>query len=229
VEDYVKRKRLQVPAAEPTEQSSSPASLPLSADNSAPVVSSREQAQGEQSRSQKQDLWEQAHRLHEQGYGIRTIAKLLGLARNTVRRYLKMEEDWQAAPRPRRRSLLDPYRDYVLTRWMAGEHTGTHLTREIRSQGYQGCDTLVREVTTYLRKTYPDVVALPRQHPTSQPGLPLPHLAPTSSPRQIHWLLAKKREALGEEEQEELTRLLEGSEEVCLLYRLLQAFRRDDP
>jgi transposase len=37
-------------------------------------------------------------------------------------------------------------------------------------------------------------------------------------------LLAKKREALGEEEQAELARLLKGSEEVCLLYRLLQAF-----
>ena len=224
VEDYVKRTRLQVPAAEPTEQSSSPLPLPLSAESSALVVRTREQAEGEQSRSQRQDLWEQAHRLHEQGYGVRTIAKLLGLARNTVRRYLKMEENWQAAPRPRRRSLLDPYRDYLLTRWMAGEHNGNQLTREIRSQGYQGCDTLVREVTTLLRKTYPDVVALPRKHPTSQAGLPLPQLAPKSSPRQIRWLLAKKREALGEEEQEELARLLEGSEEVCLLYRLLQAF-----
>src|SRR5437660_8845078 len=37
VEDYVKRKRIQVPAAEPTEQSSSPASLPLSAESSALV------------------------------------------------------------------------------------------------------------------------------------------------------------------------------------------------
>jgi transposase len=82
----------------------------------------------------------------------------------------------------------------------------------------------VREVTTHLRKTYPDVTALPRQHPTSQPGLPLPYLAPKSSPRQIRWLLAKKHEALGEEEQAELARLLKGSEEVCLLNRLLQAF-----
>ena len=132
VEDYVKRKRLQVSAAEPTEQSSSPPSLPLSTESSAPVVSSREQSEGVQSRSQRQDLWEQAHRLHEQGYGVRTIAKLL--------------------------------------------------------------------------------------------GLPLPHLAPKSSPRQIRWLLAKKREALGEEERAELARLLKGSEEGCLLYRLLQAF-----
>jgi hypothetical protein len=100
--------------------------------------------------------------LHEQGYGVRTIGKLLGLARNTVRRYLKMEEGWSAAPRPTRRSLLDPYRDYLFTRWMQGEHNGNQLTREIRSQGYQGCDTLVREVTTRLRKTYPDVASLPR-------------------------------------------------------------------
>jgi transposase len=141
-----------------------------------------------------------------------------------VRRYLKMEEGWSVAARPKRRSLLDPYRDYLLTRWTAGEHNGNQLTREIRSQGYQGCDTLVREVTTYLRKTYPDMASLPRKHPSSQPTPPPPLLVPKSSPRQIRWLLAKKCQELGEEEQAELARLLEGSEEVCLIYRLLQAF-----
>ncbi len=224
VDDYVKRKHIRIPAAEPTEQSSSVPSLPLPAESSAPFVTSREQPESEQSRSLRLDLWEQAHRLHEQGYGVRTIAKLLGLARNTVRRYLKMEEGWSVAARPKRRSLLDPYRDYLFTRWMQGEHNGNQLTREIRSQGYRGCDTLVREVTTYLRKTYPDMASLPRKHPSSQPTPPPPLLVPKSSPRQIRWLLAKKCQELGEEEQAELARLLEGSEEVCLIYRLLQAF-----
>lgn len=224
VEEYLKRKRIQLPAAEPTEPPSSALPLPSSAESHAPVASSPEQSESKPGRSQRQDLWEQAHTLHEQGYGVRTIAKLLGLARNTVRRYLKMEEGWQAATRPRRRSLLDPYRDYLLTRWIQGEHNGNQLTREIRSQGYQGCATLVREVTTQLRKMYPDVTALPRKRPSSQPTLPLAQLAPKSSPRQIRWLLAKKHEELDAEEQAELARLLKGSEELSLLYRLLQAF-----
>jgi transposase len=126
--------------------------------------------------------------------------------------------------RPTRRSLLDPYRAYLLTRWMQGEHNGNQLTREIRSQGYQGCDTLARELITQLRKTYPDVAALPRTQPSSQQAPPPPLLVPKSSPRQIRWLLIKKREELSEAEQAELTRLLEGSEEVRLIYRLLQTF-----
>ena len=226
VEDYLKRNRIRVPAAEPSEQPSCPA-IPSSFEGTqASLTSVSQQHQDEHRRDQRQDLWEQAHTLHEQGYGVRTIAKLLGLARNTVRRYLKMAEGWSVASRPKRRSLLDPYRDYLLTRWMQGEHNGNQLTREIRSQGYQGCDTLAREVITQLRKTYPDVAPMPRTHPTSQPAPPPPPLAPKSSPRQIRWLLAKRREELSEEKQAELAHLLAGSEEVRLIYRLLQAFLR---
>jgi transposase len=221
VEEYLKRKRIQIPVTESKEtDSSSP-----SQDSQAPQDPKPVACEGEQARNQKQELWEQAHTLHQQGYGVRTIAKLLGIARNTVRRYLKMDEGWQTAPHPKRRSLLDPYRDYLLTRWMQGEHNGNQLTREIRSQGYRGCDTLVRAFTTSLRKRYPDVTALPRKPPSSQPSPPLPTLTPKSkSPRELRWLLAKKPEDLDQEEQAELSHLLDASEEVRLLHRLLQAF-----
>ena len=142
-------------------------------------------------------------------------------------RYLKMDTRWHAAPRPKRRSLLDPYRDYLLTRWMEGEHNGNQLTREIRSQGYQGCNTLVREVITSLRKTYPEAEAsaLPRKHPTLQPSPPLLTLSPKSeSPRELRWLLAKKPEELDQVEQAKLSRLFDRSEELRVIYRLLQAF-----
>jgi transposase len=224
VEEYLKRKRVQICADEPQQVSSS---TPASSSQASHTPQARElvMCEGEQMRNQRQDLWEQAHALHEQGYGVRTIAKLLGIARNTVRRYLKMDDGWQAAPRSKRRSLLDPYRDYLLSRWMQGEHNGNQLTREIRAQGYQGCDTLVRAFTTQLRKTYPDVAAVPRKHPTSEPSPPLPALSPKPcSPRELRWLLAKKPEKLDQEEQAALFRLLEGSEEVCVVYRLLQSF-----
>jgi transposase len=224
VEDYLKRKRIRIPDIEPADQ-------PVCLDQGSTVESvstlagqTRKGQMDEQYTDQRQKLWEQAQMLHEQGYGVRTTAKLLGLARNTVRRYLKMEEGWSAAPRPTRRSLLDPYRDYLCTRWMQGEHNGNQLTREIRSQGYQGCDTLVREVTTRLRKTYPDVASLPRTPASTQPTTPPPPLVVKSSPRQIRWLLVKQHEKLDETEQAALARLLEGSEEMRLLHRLLHTF-----
>ncbi|HCI78619.1 MAG TPA: ISL3 family transposase [Ktedonobacter sp.] len=224
VEDYVKRKRIQIPTASSPEPSCGvpTASVPQARQATQTIMPEKSQREG--CGSQKQELWEQVHVLHTQGYGIRTIARLIGLARNTVRRYLKMEEGWYAASPPTRRSLLDPYRDYLLTRWMQGEHNGNQLIREIRTQGYQGCDTLAREVVTRMRKTYSDAAALPRKHPTLQAASPLPPLSPKSSPRQIRWLLAKKREELRDEEQTELSRLLEASEEVHCVYRLLQTF-----
>jgi transposase len=224
VEDYLKRKRIRIPEVEPPDQSSC-LERGSSVENAhTPEENTRKVQLDEQYKDQRQELWEQVHTLHEQGYGMRTIAKLLGLARNTVRRYLKMEGGWHVAARPKRRSLLDPYRDYLFTRWTAGEHDGNQLTREIRSQGYKGCDTLVRDYTTHLRKTYPDIAALPRAPASAQPTPPPPPLVSKSSPRQMRWLLIKKREELGEEEQAELTRLLEGSEEVRLVHRLLHAF-----
>ncbi len=224
VEDYVKRKRIQMPIASSQEQTSCVQRESPSQDNQATEARTLQKQQSEGCKNQRQELWEQAHVLHDQGYGVRTIAKLLGLARNTVRRYLTMEEGWQTATPPKRRSLLDPYRDYLPARWMQGEHNGNQLTREIRTQGYQGGDTLAREAITSMRKTSPEVVALPRKQPSSQATPALPQLSPKSSPRQIRWLLAKKREELREEEQVDLSRVLEGSEEVRLVYRLLQAF-----
>ncbi len=224
VEDYLKRKRIRVPEVEPAAQPSCLDQASSVENAHTPPEQTCKVQLDEPYKDQRQDLWEQAHALHERGYGVRTIAKRLGLARNTVRRYLKMEEGWSVAPRPKRPSLLDPYRDYLFTRWMQGEHNGNQLTREIRSQGYRGCDTLVRTVTTHLRKTYPDVASLPRTPASSQPTAPPPPLVPKSSPRQIRWLLVKKRVDLGEEEQAALVRLLQGSEEVRLVHRLLQAF-----
>jgi len=124
VEDYVKRKRIQVPAAEQPVQPSCPALRSSVEGPQTPEESTRQTLLDEQRKDQRRDLWEQAHTLHKQGYGVRTIAKLLGLARNTVRRYLKMAEGWSVASRPKRRSLLDPYLAYLFTRWMQGEHNG---------------------------------------------------------------------------------------------------------
>ncbi len=47
------------------------------------------------------------------GRSIRGIAGELGIARNTVRRYLKSPDAVRAKPRPHRGSKLDPYTVYI--------------------------------------------------------------------------------------------------------------------
>ncbi|HKB47650.1 MAG TPA: ISL3 family transposase [Ktedonobacterales bacterium] len=60
--------------------------------------------------SRRQERFLQVHARQQAGVSIRAIAREFGLARNTVRRYLRAVRcpDWR---RPRRRSRLDPHHD----------------------------------------------------------------------------------------------------------------------
>ena len=72
------------------------------------------------------------------GRSIRGIAGDLGIARNTVRRYLKSPEAMRPKRRPRRDSKLDPYREYVDRRMREGLENCVVLHRELISLGYEG-------------------------------------------------------------------------------------------
>ena len=92
-----------------------------------------------------------------------------------------------------------------------------HLLREIREQGYDGCDTVLRAFVTQLRKNLPVKAASRRK--ASSPIRTIP-----KTPREIRWLLAKHREDLDPDECAGLDRLLQSSEEVSALRSLLYTF-----
>ena len=77
------------------------------------------------------------HELQTQGKSIREIARILGIARNTVRRYLRGKPE--AVPRLGRGSVLDAYKAQI-RRWIAEDHLyncETMLPR-LQEQGYSG-------------------------------------------------------------------------------------------
>jgi transposase len=86
-----------------------------------------------------------------QGKPIRTIAKELGLARNTVRKYVR-EGSAQGRTRPKRPSKLDPYREQV-RRWVCDDHQYNceTLVRRLQALGYTGKTTLVKDFVRPLR------------------------------------------------------------------------------
>ena len=94
------------------------------------------------------------HELRHQGLSISAIARQTGLARKTVRKYLK--QGLQApryGPRAPRAQLLDPYRAYLRERVKAYPRIrATRLLREIRQLGYAGCYS---QLTAYLRDIRP--------------------------------------------------------------------------
>ena len=82
--------------------------------------------------------------LHDQGRGlsVRAISRELGIARNTVRKYLKLDEAAidQAQEDPSRTKRLDGYRDFLIHQLKTYHQlSAVKLARRLREvKQYQG-------------------------------------------------------------------------------------------
>lgn len=112
------RKRAYLPMLEATSsaEKTPPVAVP------APLAAStNQQEDGEQTsitqaealrqlrRSKRYERYQTVVALHQQGLGARTIARKLGISRNTVRSYVAAQAFPEQGLRTKRRSLLDPY------------------------------------------------------------------------------------------------------------------------
>ena len=159
--------------------------------------------------------FEEAVRLREQGMTIRGIARALGVGRKTVRRWLRAGHapTWRHANRGR--SILDPFRDYLETRWAAGCRNGTGLWREIRERGFTGQSGIVRQWAARQRRRNPAADrAAPAKPPKAQP--------PT--PRKAARLLMSEPDKLSEDDRRFVTTLLELSPPIAQAVDLARAF-----
>lgn len=108
--------------------------------------------------------------LHNQGKSIKTICRITGHSRNTVRKYLRSPGPPLYGPRDNRPSKLDPFKGYLQARV---EATRPHripspvLFREIRRRGYTGGDRILR---TYLSTLYPALPENPVVRFETAPG-----------------------------------------------------------
>ena len=93
--------------------------------------------------------WAAVQDLLAAGRSISAIARELRLQRKTVRRFAwaATVEELLDRPRPRRDSLLDPYKPHLQERFTAGGVDAVQLTREITELGYRGS---LKTVRTYL-------------------------------------------------------------------------------
>ncbi len=212
LEQALLRLRIRVPAR-PSDEAIPTSSQPAPE----PTPAAREQRMHD-TLQRKQELVDQVRSLSASGQSIHCIVNQLGIARNTVRRYLRLDGDIPVAPRPRGKHLLDPHFDYLNEQWRQGETNARRLFEELQRRGYRGCETTVRNFVARLRKKLPGMARPPRQARASA-GVPL-----ASSPREIRWLLARREEELEPEERADRTRLLDQSQEAKLLHQLVQAF-----
>jgi len=68
-------------------------------------------------REQRYDRYQQVIALYEQGLSFTEITRRVGLSRRTIERWIKEGDFPEAKRRRKRRSVFDPYAEYVLSRW----------------------------------------------------------------------------------------------------------------
>lgn len=83
--------------------------------------------------------------MRSQGLSIREISRRTGRDRKTIAKYLQCQELPKYKPRPPRPSKLDPYKDYLRARMAEGVFNANRLFNEIKSLGYSGGKTILKD------------------------------------------------------------------------------------
>jgi len=151
-------------------------------------ISATKTAQTAAVQHRRQEQAQRIHDLHGCGWTQTAIAAHLHLDRQTVARYLQHPLGPPPQRHPPRRSILDPYKPYMLERWNAGCLNASQLVREIIARGYEGSDGAVRRYITQVRKAtgLPAYSQKGADHPQVMAQKPCPSLT------HIAWQIVKK-------------------------------------
>lgn len=176
-------------------------------------------ARGALSRERRFARYLEVRELYRQGATIRGIAERFGMHRRTVRLFIKSEVFPERAKR-KSTSRIDPVVPYLKQRWDTGCHNSAQLWREIRAQGYRGCEATLRHWIERWRQHLP--ADLRRRRRNGPQNYPVPLAVP--SPRRATWMLLSTTEELEEEERNLIGKLLEVCPEAKTVQALAQAF-----
>jgi len=188
-----------------------------------PPTPPAEEARAAQRAARRQARYDTVWALHRQGWSTAAIAAQVGCSRRTIERYLHMPT-WPV-PQHRRhygRSILNPYKAYLLERWNAGCHTAIQLFQELQARGYSGS---YRRVTAYVSRIRQAQGIPPRRQGRRQrlPVVAEPVAQPLT-PRRVTWLVLRRAEHRTAAEVQQLAQLHAQSAEVAEAIDLAQDF-----
>ena len=164
--------------------------------------------------------------LHRAGMGLRAIARQLRISRKVVRRFVASpcfpERAEGTGQHHNKKSKLASYLAYLRERWNAGEHTSSHLFREIKERGYTGSESLLRRLLGEWRTELPPK---PRQGKPRKPRLFAPCRGQRRlSSRSASFLMILPQEKLTAKQQQQIEPICQASSDLHTVYLLSQEF-----
>ncbi len=172
--------------------------------------------------------------LFEQGLSQRAIARKLKLSRTTVGKFAQAPEypEMHQSKEGARRSLLDPYKGYLLQRWQHGCRNSVQLYDEITMRGFKGSAPLLRKFLAELRKKHQEagsasVLTLDAstqaiEIPASLP--PKPRIACRISATRASWLFVSQAGKLDEKQKQQVNAIRKGYPDLETAYQFSQDF-----
>ncbi len=215
------------PAGETSPGEVSPANSPVTPAEVAPPLTAAEREHAA-SRQRRLARYDEVLALQAQGLGIATIAKRLGMARKTVRRFLRADGFPERVERTGQAGRLAAFDAYLRRRWEEGCHNASQLFREIKAQGYPGSASYVGQVLGAWRTEAAPTGrrraggVLPEGAPRRVPSRPR---RTDRSPRQVRFLLLRPTATLEESDRAYRDALLATSPAVEAAQRLVAEFR----
>lgn len=93
--------------------------------------------------------WKKVKKMHEEGTPIRQIARELEISRNTVRRWIKLDEK----PKYRRQveypTKIDRYKKQIKEWYLEHGYIGAKIYRKLKEDGYDGS---INPIYRYLKR-----------------------------------------------------------------------------
>jgi len=177
------------------------------------------------SRDKRVSRYEEVMVLHRKGLGLRAIARLLHLSRNTVRRYISSptfpERTESSGRRTKGAGKLDPYLPYLREQWKAGLQNSSRLFAAIKERGYTGCQSLLRRLLSEWRTELPPKR---RQGSPRKPRLTEQKGQHRLSTRSASFLMILPSEKLKARDKQYLEHICQASSDLRAVYLLSQEF-----
>jgi transposase len=156
--------------------------------------------------------YEEVIEFREQGHGLRKIAKITGLSRGTIRRWIRHNGFPELAPRARRRSIVDAWKNRIHEFYEQGMRKAAAIFKAIQKEGYRGSYTLIRD---YYRQRWGD-----RQPDNDKLFIP----RSWRSPRCITWSLLHEFDLVHEIDRKFIHALNARDEELRLAVKVAKDF-----